>query len=337
MGMEKKYIIGAICGFALVSLVIFFGHFTQRPFIKSNLVNTTLLLVTEPENGITPVLSLIANAHTSVDMVIYELEDPQIESALAADERRGVAVHVLLSTGYKGATSAANKEAYDFLETNGVSVRWTSAHFSLTHEKSLLIDGDRAFIMTFNLVAKYYSTGRDFGIFDKNVRDVAAMARTFKADWEGKDISAPNGNDLVWSPGSEEAMVNLIDNAKKDLSIYNEEMADPAVMEALINAGERGVTVDVVMTYSSEWKKAFQELTTAGVHVRTYAEDAPLYIHAKMMIADGTYAFVGSENFSETSLNENRELGIMITDRKMISSLQNIFDGDMNGAAVFSG
>jgi len=73
----------------------------------------------------------------------------------------------------------------------------------------------------------------------------------------------------------------------------------------------RGVDVTVVMTYDSEWSAAFARLGNAGVHVRTYAASAPLYIHAKAMVIDGGEAFVGSENFSYDSLNRDRELGLV--------------------------
>ena len=59
-----------------------------------------------------------------------------------------------------------------------------------------------------------------------------------------------------------------------------------------------------------------------------------------MIVADaGTpaaRAFVGSENFSEGSLNENRELGIMTTDRAIIVGLMKTFAADWRGATPFT-
>jgi len=95
------------------------------------------------------------------------------------------------------------------------------------------------------------------------------------------------------------------------------------------------------MTGADEWRWEFEELATAGVHVRTYADtdDAPLYIHAKMIVADGgtagARAFVGSENFSAGSLDYNRELGIMVSDPAIINSLIKTFAADWQGATPF--
>jgi phosphatidylserine/phosphatidylglycerophosphate/cardiolipin synthase-like enzyme len=292
---------------------------------------------------------MISGAAKSVDLVMYELDDAQVEAALVADEYRGVVVRVLLSAGYDGASSTVNGAAYNFLLARGVVVRWSPSYFSLTHEKSLVVDGDRALIMTFNLTSKYYATGRDFGIVDGDTRDVAAMERTFGDDWQGSGVNdserassggnnGDTGDDLVWSPGSEPALIALINSAQKSLYVYNEEMADMDVMKALIDAAERGVAVYVVMTGADEWKWDFAELVTAGVHVRTYADDAsaPLYIHAKMIVADGgsvsARAFIGSENFSAASLGKNRELGIMISDPTIIKSLMKTFTADWRDA-----
>jgi phosphatidylserine/phosphatidylglycerophosphate/cardiolipin synthase-like enzyme len=54
----------------------------------------------------------------------------------------------------------------------------------------------------------------------------------------------------------------------------------------------------------------------------------PLYMHGKQVIVDGLQAFVGSENLTNTSLIQNRELGILFTDSRMIARLQSIFTSD---------
>lgn len=323
-----------------VAVILFAWLKVLRPYPEKN--NPPLSLLTEPDDGIAPVLAMIARASASVDLVMYELQDSRIEAALVADKARGVAVRVILSAGYKGTESTVNTPAYDFLKAHGVPVQWSPAYFSLTHQKSLVVDGRTALIMTFNLTAQYYSTSRDFGIVDDDPRDVRAIEKTFDMDWETN--AAPDaagndgegGDDLIWSPGSEPAILSIINGARRTLDIYNEEMDDADVTAALIKAAQRGVMVSVVMTNDGEWNTPFAELTTAGVDVRTYSANASLYIHAKVIIVDGMRAFVGSENFSAGSLYTNRELGIMISDPAIVASLMRTFSADRAGAIKFS-
>ena len=286
-------------------------------------------LITEPAAGNAPVVSRIQNARASIDLVMYNLDDVQIEKALGDAEARGVHVRVLLNGGYYDKKETSNDTSYAALQKLGVPVHWTPTSFALTHQKTLVIDGSNALIMTFNLQSKYYATGRDFGVDDSDPADVAAIEKTFSADWEGDSISAPQGDDLVWSPGSEDEMIYLIDSATSTLKIYNEEMDDTDITNALVAAAKRGVHVQIDMTYATNWKPAFIMLENAGVDVRTWASSSKiLYIHAKMILADNVHVFLGSENFSDTSLNKNRELGLVLTSPVIIQQLNDVFDGD---------
>lgn len=293
-----------------------------------------LSLITEPNRGIAPVLDAIEHAKRSVDLVMYEDEDPQVDAALAADERRGVSVRVLLNGGYYGQGFSENQPAFAYLKAHGVPVRSTPSYLALTHQKTLVVDGT-AYILTFNFTPAYYASSRDFGVVDPNPKDVSAILQTFGADWAGQRIAASVGRDLVWSPGSEPALLSLIASAQGWVDVYNEEMDEPDIEHALEADARRGVSVEVTMTADPSWDTAFSELAAAGVHVRTYAPDAPLYIHAKMILT-ATRAFLGSENFSDGSLFDNRELGIILSTPSIIASLRHTFHADYAGARPFT-
>jgi phosphatidylserine/phosphatidylglycerophosphate/cardiolipin synthase-like enzyme len=260
-----------------------------------------------------------------------------VESALIAAVRRGVAVRVLLSTGYGGAQPASgNQTAYAALQAGGVLVHWSPGYFALVHQKSIVVDGATALIMSFNLAEQYYATGRDFGIVDRDAKDVAAIEKTFENDWNNNPAPAAAADDLVWSPGARTTLVALIASAHTSLLVYNEEMADTGIENALIAAARRGVRVRIIMTAADEWTGALARLAASnvGAEVRTYpATKSALYIHAKAIIADSEKVFVGSENFSATSLDDNRELGIMVTDKAIIRPLVATFENDWSGAS----
>jgi len=114
-------------------------------------------------------------------------------------------------------------------------------------------------------------------------------------------------------------------------------MGDDAVTAALLAAARRGVAVEVVMTRQHDWFGAFSALARAGVNVRTYAASAPLYIHAKAIVVDPgsahARAFVGSQNFSATSLLSNRELGLLTTRRSIVAALAAVISRDGAGAS----
>jgi phosphatidylserine/phosphatidylglycerophosphate/cardiolipin synthase-like enzyme len=71
--------------------------------------------------------------------------------------------------------------------------------------------------------------------------------------------------------------------------------------------------------------------------VTGYSSSTGFYVHAKAIVADyGTSAakvFLGSENFSDNSLNHNRELGLIINDPAVLSGVESTFTADFNQTA----
>ena len=55
------------------------------------------------------------------------------------------------------------------------------------------------------------------------------------------------------------------------------------------------------------------------------------YVHAKAILCDGVAMYTGSENFSAGSLDSNREMGLIVTDRSIIQQVEATFAGDVGG------
>jgi phosphatidylserine/phosphatidylglycerophosphate/cardiolipin synthase-like enzyme len=269
-------------------------------------------LVTEPQDGLSSIYRLVTSARRTVDITMYELADPAMEADLAADAKRGVRVRVVLD---QQLARAYNTPAFDYLAAHGVAVHWAPRSYDVTHQKTITVDGSVSVVMTLNLTTEYYATSRDFAVVDRDPADVAAIEAVFGHDFAGDASSPePSGADLVWSPGADARLVSVIASARHTLYVENEEMSEYTIVDALAAAAERGVSVEVVMTDQSEWRANLDKLARAGVHVRTYAATASLYIHAKVIDVDPGYPdeqlVLGSQNFSWASLQYNRELSV---------------------------
>ena len=283
----------------------------------------------EPQAGMTPLYNFITSARQSLDMTMYELSDPTAEQLLIADHQRGVRVRVLLDHDYSG--GSVNQAAYSALSLAGVPVAWANDS-EIFHQKTITVDGTESAIMTGNLTPQYYATTRDFVVMDGQPADVAAIESAFGTDWSGAVPSAgPPGADLVWSPGSEPRLAALIDSATRSVVVENEEMNSTAIEDGLGADARRGVDVTVVMTADTEWDSAFSQLESAGVHVVLYPDTpSALYIHAKVIDVDAATAFVGSENFSTASLDDNRELGLVTSSASVLGPLNSTLSGDIS-------
>jgi phosphatidylserine/phosphatidylglycerophosphate/cardiolipin synthase-like enzyme len=294
-------------------------------------------LVVEPSGGFSDVYNLISGASRSIDVTMYEFSDTTAESDLAAAAARGVQVRVILDQREK----STNEAAYHYFTEHKVGVVWSSASYEYTHQKTVVVDDSEAVIMTANLTSKYYATSRDFLVADSDPADVSAIVAVFDADYAHHPVTPGDGSDLVWSPGSQDQLLAVINGATKSLRIYSEEMGDTTVENALIAAAKRGVTVQVCgENADGEYDSAFGKLSRAGVQITYFSSSTGFYIHGKVIEADyGTSrarAFIGSENFSSTSLSRNRELGLITSSPAILSAIATAFAADFHNGKRFS-
>ncbi len=291
----------------------------------------------EPAAGERPITNAIEAARKSVWLEMYILSDRNVIRALEDAVNHGVDVRVMLEPHPYGSGSPAR--TMDQLKAAGAKVEDANPAFSLTHEKGMLIDGTTAYIMTSNFSrsalggygsTSTYVSNREYDIVDTNAQDVQAVNAIFQADWNRTTAQFNDANLVVSPVNSRNALTRLINSTHSTLLIEAEEMNDSAIEQALVNAAKRGVQVQVILpspsgSSSDSNRAGIDTIKQGGVQVR---EDSRLYIHAKMIVADGQKAFVGSENISTQSLDQNRELGIIVADQGVLLTLQQTFQQD---------
>lgn len=289
----------------------------------------TLKLFIEPDAGESIILDAINTAHHSIWLEMYLLTDTSIIQALENAAHHKVDVRVMLEPTPYGGGSA--QDVLDELKLAGITVKPTSPSFTLTHEKGMVVDGNTAFIMSCNFTySALNGTNREYGVIDTLAQDVQSVTDIFNADWNRTPLRITNTSLVISPTNSRPALTALLGSAKKSLVLEEEEMLDDNIQQALVSAAHRGVHVQVILPtpYAGESDNnigGIAILKKGGVQVK---EDPQLYIHAKMIIADGMQAFVGSENISAPSLDGNRELGILLTDSGMLATLQKTFQQD---------
>jgi cardiolipin synthase A/B len=299
-----------------------------------------LRAIVEPAAGYGFLYRAVHAAKHTVLVEMYELTDTAFLSDLYAARSRHVAVEVLLDKDYDA--GSVNASAYAALVAHHVPVHWTNAS-EIYHEKAVIVDGT-AYVGTGNLTSEYYATTRDFWVVDTQSADVAAIAATFHTDWRGgTPSSGPRGVDLVWSPNAEPTFLSAIAHAHHSIALETEELSDSYVINALVAAARRHVAVHVTMTYSSEWRSAFNQLVAAGAVVHVDHGEHPIYVHAKALCVDCTSGahmtgtlLVGSQNLSYSSLAFNRELSIETSAPSLLAPIDAVLRSDFAAASNYS-
>jgi phosphatidylserine/phosphatidylglycerophosphate/cardiolipin synthase-like enzyme len=166
-----------------------------------------------------------------------------------------------------------------------------------------------------------FTSNREFGVVTNRPDAVRAAAAIFAADWTRG--TEPDPGPLVVSPTNARGhLLALVDGARVSLDLYAEVLRDPEMLDALRDAARRGVRVRVIVSPTADFAAEMEDLATSGVDIRLASG---LYIHAKLIVADGERAFIGSQNLSATSLDQNRELGIIVDDPVNLSRLTRTF------------
>ncbi len=282
-------------------------------------------LFIQPKDGIQPILDAINGAKISIRHKIYLFTDSRqdVIDALVAAKARSVDVRVLLEHEPSG-TSGGNTAIFLKLRAAGLNVQLTRPFkFVFVHEKSFVIDDITAIISTANITGSSFSSNREYLVQLENPELVSEIAKVFDADWSGTEVDLKDAK-LVWSPSqttfaglvrgnARTKILDLINGATESLILEQEAMADEEVILALIAAQTRGVAVSFVGSPKAATDTYIvagaERLKAAGVKVRWLLTN---FIHAKVILADNTRAFIGSENMSTNSLNANRELGVIL-------------------------
>jgi cardiolipin synthase len=282
----------------------------------------------EPGDGRRPILDEIEAATKSIDLEIYLISDDEILAALEAAQARSVTVRVLLEEHPFGG-GGGQQGVFDRMDAAGIDVRWSNPAFRFSHIKMMVIDDSLVIIMNQNLTASSFTGNRELGVVSTNPEAVNTASAIFEADW-AQEAEPPPGPLVVSPTNARESLQSLIDSAQTSVDVYAEVLRDPDLLHALETAAQRGVTVRVIISPSASFDTERASLAYAGVQVRLLRS---LYVHAKMILVDGQRAFVGSQNISTTSLDQNRELGIIVSDPVSLARVSRVFDIDFAAAA----
>ena len=290
-------------------------------------------LIVLPDETAKPILDAIDAARESLRIKMFEFSDPSVMKAVIAAHDRGVNVRIMLNPARRSG-EAENEEARKQLGKAGIEVIDSNPAFDLTHEKSMVVDGTTAFVKSLNWETKNFTETRDYAVVTSHRHEVNEIVECFEADWHRKDFSPYENSNLIWcSSNGRDRIARFIDIAKHTLFLQNERYQDAIIIERLVRAQGRGVKVHVMARPPHTLKK---EKLIEGVGGLRIMDDIGIKIHklkhlklhAKMLLADGCRAIIGSINLTPGSFDSRRELAIEVRDDEIVERLQKVAHHD---------
>jgi len=278
-------------------------------------------LITQPEQGIKPLIAAVNCAKSRVHIVIFRFDLDELEDALAAAVKRGVEVVALIAHTNKGGEESLRKLEQRMLK-KGVTVNRTDDAMVRYHGKLLIVDRCVAYLLGFNYTEQDIES-RSFGVIVRSRRIVKELLRLFDSDANRTEYFS-RVRDLVISPENARSRLhNFLRKARTTLDIYDPQMADDEMLALLEKKASRGVRIRIIGELERKWEKAgfaaVQELRGMRLHVRA-------------IVRDGRRAFIGSQSLRKLELDQRREVGIIIRDRKIVRKVEKVFNADWRRA-----
>lgn len=277
-------------------------------------------LLVQPGDNIVPLLEGIRTARKTIQVAIFRSDSEEIELALKDAVSRGVQVHSLVANRNHGGEEDLSKLESRLLEY-GVTVVRTGNDLLRYHDKLMVVDGARLFLMAFNLRHIDIERSRSFGIVTTNPKLVQETARLYEADAKRQPYTVRTRNLVVSPLNARQRLSDFIRKARTQLLIYDPKVSDRAMITLLSDRKREGVEIKIIGKLANN---------PQGVEVRRLAH---LRLHTRTMICDGQLAFIGSQSLRREELDARREVGIIFRDRRVISRLLKIFREDWSRAA----
>lgn len=194
------------------------------------------------------------------------------------------------------------------------------------HAKAFVGDKNRI-LQTANLNRSSFVDNREHFVLsdDPWIRD--NLVRLFELDQQTillnradragyRDLMQNLSPHLVICPlNCRDRIEELLHNAQESIFFSAQYITDDSIISILQSHAD----IDVrVRTNSFDSNRKLVRQLGAD---RVIFESSKLYNHDKLVIIDGRYMVIGSMNFSQNALDNNREIGIIITDPDLIKQI----------------
>jgi cardiolipin synthase A/B len=278
------------------------------------------------------IVAEIDNAKDRVYLETYILTEKKIFKALKNAKNRWLDVKVLLEKNPYKAYNINNK-GQENLELSHIKVQWSDTQdYSLNHSKFLIID-DAFYISTGNYSYSTFKYNRDFFMYSKNTELLDIIVRIFNNDfiWNKKQFYHPN---IVLSPfNSRYIFETYFESAEKSIDMYFQYFKDDDLVDLLIEKQKLWIQITAIIpkTALNNNIETLNKMQQNWIILHVMSKNK---MHAKAILIDKTYLFIGSINFSSYSLDQNRELWLLFNNNKTIKEFIQYFQDDIANNTV---
>ena len=291
-----------------------------------NLENVTGNFYYSPVNSWNAFSRSLSSAEDTVKIQTYELTKKEIKQIVKWLLEKWVIVNLIMENNkYEQYQNTWRQIEEYFADYPRFEIRSDEQMWTLyTHSKIALIDS-WFWIQTANLTHSSFTANREHFFYSENTWVWNSLNTIFDKDWIGETIEIDDihPNLVVCNINCRAVIENLLSNAKKSIYIQTQYILDESVLEIL---KEKYDELDDMKFIVSDTNSNDFLINYFGPWVaRKFSK---YYNHTKMILIDDEKLLLWSMNLSDTSLDKNREIWILIIDKNIISEYKKLFEND---------
>jgi phosphatidylserine/phosphatidylglycerophosphate/cardiolipin synthase-like enzyme len=294
----------------------------------------------DPRNSEKYLFAFLASATATLDVCVYDIEDPGAVTALLDAKSRGVRVRAV--SEYDNAIDKEHAgqlhESFEQLRAAGIPVV-IDKHAGLMHCKFVVADGERVWFASMNWTHNALYRDNNNNVFVRSREVAGVFEGQFRQVFEKHDLNRGAAGTtspirvgdaeltIRFSPegGAQAAILDAVKSATNSIRFMVFAFTDRDLGNLIAKKKHDGLTVEGVFdeceidTYSE-----FRWLAKQGV--KEWRDGNQALLHHKVIIIDDETVCCGSYNFTKSAEHSNSEVSVIIRSHRIAAEYRAEFD-----------
>lgn len=262
---------------------------------------------------------------STINIQTYELTEKNIKKHLKKLAEAGTQIRIMIENQkYQQYQNTFKQLQKEYADMPNIVIK-SDQHMKTMYLHSKITLMDKSFwIQSSNLTHSTFAKNREHLFRSENPKILKNLTQLFEKDRSGKTLSRSDlhPNLVVCNINCREVITHLLSWAQHSIAIETQYLTDPQLFDILANQSEK---LDLKMIFSNT--ESVSGLPSYFWNNKVRLMKKP-YLHTKMILIDDEILLLGSMNLSANSLDNNREIWILINDPDLIWEFKKSFAQD---------
>jgi phosphatidylserine/phosphatidylglycerophosphate/cardiolipin synthase-like enzyme len=280
-------------------------------------------LIVSPYDAKDEVLWYIAWAKYSLDGWFYQITDTAIVQALDLKAQTGVASELIIERSMYGWNTKSYDTLVKKLKSNSrIQIKSDDRLWvNFNHTKTFIRDDEDILIATANLSYPSFARNREYRVVVKDTAVVDNVRQLFDDDRDWKTISRSDIHPslLVCPINCRSWLDALLGDVLESVRMQAQYIEDDKVIERLHELKSLWIDIRLLV-----WEFQDEE----KLDWLPYRIQENFYNHSKSLYIDWEHVLIWSMNYSTNSIEENREISVLLNNPKTLGLFRWQFEQD---------